>query len=72
VTVSLVAASSSLPHAGEQPGFTFDVAVVWHWYRFARDERVAQRDVPRTQRGELRLEVLAAALEACRAVGHAP
>src|SRR5205823_430106 len=66
----LVTGGGGFAHAGEQTSPAFRIADVRPRDCRAVDERVAERHVPRAQRLNLAVEVLAASLEPRVAIGH--
>src|SRR5256885_6036703 len=65
-----VAAASRVAYTGEEAASSLGVADVWWRYRALTYECVTERDVPRVQRVQLAVEVLAAVLKSCVAVHH--
>src|SRR5439155_9366411 len=66
----LVATAGCVAHAREQPAAPLVVPDVRRRYGTVVHERVPERDVPRLERMNLAVEVLAAALESQVAVHH--
>ena len=68
----LVAAAGGLAHALEKTAAALGVADVLRRNGAGVHERVPECDIPRLERMQLAVEVLAAALESSLAVRHAP